>query len=143
MKSKRIYNYSNRTLAMWYYNRILEGKGSYYSIYKRISEDPTAKITIINLMKYMDEIFCDRDIKIALIKKAILYILGTSPDRPLSRKEIIGTVISRLEISPMLLEESTEKGNKSSLESEIGWEIYHLLEEGRITRVSKGYYTIH
>jgi len=140
MKPTREYNYDSRTLANWYYDRILEGSGSYYSIFKKVKNDVGAQRTIIALMKAMDKIFCDKNLKIGLIKKAIVYILECFPEGALSRGEIINRVINSLEVSPQVIEKSTKAGGRSNLESEIGWEIYHLLNEGKIQRVSRGYY---
>lgn len=142
MKTIRNYNYDTRTLATWYYNKIMENQGSYYALYKRLSEDTVARSEVEFLMKYIDKFFCDGRVKVSLLKKAILYVLGSSIERPLSRREIINTVVNRLEVSPQVLEKATKSGRTSSLESEISWEIYHLRKEGKITRISRGYYRV-
>lgn len=142
MKVERDYKYDSRTLAVWCYDKILGRTGSYYSIFKKVSSDKELRKTIKEVMEHKDETFCDSLIKIALIKSAILYILASSPNKIISRKEIINTVINNLIVSPQVIERPTKKGRKSNLESEIGWEIYHLVKEGKVEKVVKGYYCL-
>ena len=141
MKVERSYNYDTRTLATWCYNKILEGSGSYYSIFRDFSKDKSLGEALKELMEVKDILFCDSSIKVSLIKKTILYVLEASPDKKaLSREDIINTIINSLIVSPQVIERPTRSGRRSNLESEIGWEIYHLVKEGRIEKVSKGYY---
>lgn len=140
--TSRNYNYDTRTLATWYLNKILEGKGSYYKIYKAIETCETTREKIVSLMKYVDRVFCDQSRKIDLLQKSIVFILQRNSGNSMSRSEIIQEIIASIEVSPEILEASTKSGNESTLEKEIEWEIQHLVNAGIIKRVSRGYYTV-